>query len=184
MKLEPNVIVVPYLRTWAQGQLPASDVVGTILANSMIETCGYNIWPPGRTPDLKNRSWKKDKLAAIDQRSWLIDQLEISVATNKGRIKVLTFLDSLSVVQMNWTVSELINLLEEEVERGISKAEDIAAAIKSDRQIVAQSLQSWKRECEMYLTMSTLVHRIEDRLTMDDPAHEAPAQDEELWEEQ
>ncbi|KAI1079099.1 hypothetical protein F5B20DRAFT_590807 [Whalleya microplaca] len=78
MGLEPDVIVVLYIRTWKEGQLPSSETMGTMMTESWVEARGYNIWNPRSTKDLSNSNWGPDMEGDMVWRPYLIDQMEES----------------------------------------------------------------------------------------------------------
>ncbi|RYP16716.1 hypothetical protein DL765_004952 [Monosporascus sp. GIB2] len=161
MGLDPDVVVVPYLRTWAPGQLPASETVGTILADSFIERRGYNVWMPGSTPDLRDRAWGRDREAVFEWRPWLIDQMEESVAALKARIEAIQYLDSLNVWGLHEPLRQRIAQMHDDNDRGAAELGRLLAARELDRRAVAHAIRDWRRQFETTMTISTLVDRIE-----------------------
>ncbi|RYP75543.1 hypothetical protein DL770_007396 [Monosporascus sp. CRB-9-2] len=166
MGLDPDVVVVPYLRTWAPGQLPASETMGTIIADSFIERSGYNIWTPGSALDLPDRDWGRDREAALEWRPWLIDQMEESAAMMAERLKLVEYLDSLNVLHIYEPLSQRITQLQDDIDRGAAELKRLEAAMELDRRTVADNLRDWRRQFEMTMTISTLVGRIQ-RMILD-----------------
>ncbi|RYP20865.1 hypothetical protein DL767_009371 [Monosporascus sp. MG133] len=166
MGLDPDVVVVPYLRTWAPGQLPASEAMGAILADSFIERRGYNVWMPGSALDMPGRAWGRDQEAALEWRPWLIDQMEESAAMMAERLKLVECLDSLNVLHIYQPLCQRITQMQDDIDRGAAEFRRLEAAIELDRRAVADNLRDWRRQFETTMTISTLVDRIQ-RMILD-----------------
>ncbi|RYO86224.1 hypothetical protein DL766_004349 [Monosporascus sp. MC13-8B] len=174
MGLDPDVIVVPYLRTWEPGQLPASETMGMILADSFVERHGYNIWVPGSVLDLRDRDWERDQRAALEGRPWLIDQMEESAAMVAERVKLVKYLESLNVWDIHETLRQRIAQMQDDSDRAAAEFKRLEAAIELDRRTVADNLRAWRRQYETTMTISTLVDRIR-RALLDDVLDETGA---------
>ncbi|RYP49987.1 hypothetical protein DL768_004422 [Monosporascus sp. mg162] len=166
MGLDPDVVVVPYLRTWAPGQLPASETMGTILADSFVERRGYNVWMPGSALDLPDRAWRRDQEAALEWRPWLIDQMEESAAMVAERVKLLEYLDSLNVWDIYEPIRQRITQLQDDIDCGVAESKRLEAAMELDRRTIADNLRDWRRQFSTTMTISTLVDRIQ-RMMLD-----------------
>lgn len=46
MGLEPVAVINPLIRVWAEGQLQCSEILGTMIAGSLVEDRGYNVTQP------------------------------------------------------------------------------------------------------------------------------------------
>ena len=82
MKLAPEVVIVPVIRTWEPHQLPASEILATLMARARVESAGgYNAGQPGSTTDRMAKSprvWDDDKASVVDRCSYFLEHIRES----------------------------------------------------------------------------------------------------------
>ncbi|TRX88795.1 hypothetical protein FHL15_010365 [Xylaria flabelliformis] len=98
MGLLPFVRISHAIRTWEPEQLPLSEILVTVLAQSMIEECGFNAWLPGGTVDslAPHRNWDGDLIDVMHYRTYLPDQLRETADLLEDFTKKLVSIDELS----------------------------------------------------------------------------------------
>ncbi|KAI0019959.1 hypothetical protein F4780DRAFT_744760 [Xylariomycetidae sp. FL0641] len=93
--LDPEAVVTPVIRTWAPGQLPLSETIGTLMGmgGSLVEGWGFNVGYPGGTKDKPHKVFTQEELGAKHHRPYLRENLAASIATLQARSAALEHLD-------------------------------------------------------------------------------------------
>ncbi|RYP26369.1 hypothetical protein DL768_011737 [Monosporascus sp. mg162] len=104
MGLKPMVRSVPMVMVWKEEQIPLSEILVTVLAQSLVTHHGLNIIQPGTNSSMDERTTDHHQ-SVIEhtwvRRSWFKDNLEKSLCFRSGKLLYQGALDSLNTERLS-----------------------------------------------------------------------------------
>ncbi|KAI0480033.1 hypothetical protein GGR56DRAFT_671187 [Xylariaceae sp. FL0804] len=94
MGVRAEVQVAPLFRVWREEQVDLAEVLGTLLAGSLLPGRGFNVKQPGtrgiRPPGTSNETWEDSKTHVFYHKSWFGQNLDRSIAALPPAIDPIT----------------------------------------------------------------------------------------------
>ncbi|CAJ2500072.1 Uu.00g029250.m01.CDS01 [Anthostomella pinea] len=153
--IEPDLVVTVVIRTWAPGQLPSLEIIGTVLGigGSLGEEAGLNVTWPGETRDEVDRDFSQDERDATCLRKHLRGNVD-------ARQAALDYLDTFNVDAETKAISDDINKLDELYRRMKPEAEKLMAEMEEESKTIALQMERQKKHYAELLEIIRLADMI------------------------
>ncbi|KAI1774831.1 hypothetical protein F4818DRAFT_416865 [Hypoxylon cercidicola] len=126
MGLKPTVHTVPIMRVWEQAQIGLSEVLVTVLAQSLITIGGLNVIKPGTVTSSGDSNvdiYKKSKVDVWIMKPWFGENIDQSLDEMEGNH---IYREALEKIQSDFMSETELEQLAEEIEKAETRLESIS----------------------------------------------------------
>ncbi|KAI0864516.1 hypothetical protein F4860DRAFT_529130 [Xylaria cubensis] len=165
--LEPDVRVTPVIRTWFDGALSASEIIGTILGmgGSHVTQKGLNVMWPGSQDDDATRDFDKDRAATFQSRSYLKENKAESDKVESARLEMRKYLNNSPIVTLQDAFQSQLQILEDKVAETNDTFRAFQQTVKNNHEEIRKAFEATEREVKFASEIKALASEMSQLLT-------------------